>query len=169
MRLIALIMEVARTSETLLNFYQTTWRYNPQDSQLRYFRLVSTFVGLYSTLPWIHRRRLRHLKYVLYFLFCNKNKRFSLGLLQQPSYTTRPRGTAMQNRSADRTPDARQASAHKPWDRGHNTVSISRPKLEAVWFSETFVSASLYDVTAQNNRIVMWRWLSSGMLRRVVW
>jgi hypothetical protein len=31
---IALIMEAARTSETLVNFYQTTQRYNPEDSHL---------------------------------------------------------------------------------------------------------------------------------------
>jgi hypothetical protein len=29
------MMEAARTSETLLNFYQTTRRYNPEDSRLR--------------------------------------------------------------------------------------------------------------------------------------
>jgi hypothetical protein len=29
---IALMMEAARTSETLVNFYQTTWRYNSEDS-----------------------------------------------------------------------------------------------------------------------------------------
>jgi hypothetical protein len=28
------MMEAARTSETLVNFYQTTWRYNPEDSHL---------------------------------------------------------------------------------------------------------------------------------------
>jgi hypothetical protein len=28
------MMEAARTSETLINFYQTTWRYNPEDSHL---------------------------------------------------------------------------------------------------------------------------------------
>jgi hypothetical protein len=28
------MMEKARTSETLVNFYQTTRRYNPEDSQL---------------------------------------------------------------------------------------------------------------------------------------
>jgi hypothetical protein len=33
--LIALMMEAARTSETLVNFYQTTRRYNPEDSHLR--------------------------------------------------------------------------------------------------------------------------------------
>jgi hypothetical protein len=33
--LIALMMEAARTSETLANFYQTTRRYNPEDSHLR--------------------------------------------------------------------------------------------------------------------------------------
>jgi hypothetical protein len=32
--LIALMMEAARTSETLVNFYQTTRYYNPEDSNL---------------------------------------------------------------------------------------------------------------------------------------
>jgi hypothetical protein len=32
--LIALMMEAARTSERLVNLYQTTRRYNPEDSQL---------------------------------------------------------------------------------------------------------------------------------------
>jgi hypothetical protein len=32
--IIALMMEAARTSETLVNFYQTTRRYNPEDSNL---------------------------------------------------------------------------------------------------------------------------------------
>jgi hypothetical protein len=31
---IALMMEAARTSETLVNFYQTTQRYIPEDSDL---------------------------------------------------------------------------------------------------------------------------------------
>jgi hypothetical protein len=35
MKLIALMMEAGRTSETLVNFYQPTWRYNPEDSHLR--------------------------------------------------------------------------------------------------------------------------------------
>jgi hypothetical protein len=34
----ALMMEAARTSETLVNFYQTTSRYNPEDSHLRTHR-----------------------------------------------------------------------------------------------------------------------------------
>jgi hypothetical protein len=33
--LIALMMEAASTSETLVNFYQTTRRHNPEDSHLR--------------------------------------------------------------------------------------------------------------------------------------
>jgi hypothetical protein len=33
-RAIALMMEAARTSETLVNFYQTIRRYNPEDSHL---------------------------------------------------------------------------------------------------------------------------------------
>jgi hypothetical protein len=31
-------MEAARTSETLVNFYQTTRRYNPEDTHLRTHR-----------------------------------------------------------------------------------------------------------------------------------
>jgi hypothetical protein len=33
--LIALMMEAVQTSETLVNLYQSTWYYNPQDSHLR--------------------------------------------------------------------------------------------------------------------------------------
>jgi hypothetical protein len=32
--MIALMMEAARTSKTLVNFYHTTRRYNPEDSRL---------------------------------------------------------------------------------------------------------------------------------------
>jgi hypothetical protein len=32
------MMEAARTSETSVNFYQTTRRYNPEDSHLRTYR-----------------------------------------------------------------------------------------------------------------------------------
>jgi hypothetical protein len=35
---IALMMEAARTSGTLVNFYQTTRRYNPEDSHPRTHR-----------------------------------------------------------------------------------------------------------------------------------
>jgi hypothetical protein len=34
--LIALMMEAARISATLVNFYQTTQRYNPEDNHLLY-------------------------------------------------------------------------------------------------------------------------------------
>jgi hypothetical protein len=34
----ALMMEAACTSETLVKFYQTTWRYNPEDSHLHTHR-----------------------------------------------------------------------------------------------------------------------------------
>jgi hypothetical protein len=34
----ALMMEAARTSKTPVNFYQTTQRYNPEDSYLRTHR-----------------------------------------------------------------------------------------------------------------------------------
>jgi hypothetical protein len=38
---IALMMEAASTSETSVNFYQTTRRYNPADSHLRDFLSLS--------------------------------------------------------------------------------------------------------------------------------
>jgi hypothetical protein len=37
-KIIALMMEAVRTSETLVNFYQTTRRCNPEDSHLRTHR-----------------------------------------------------------------------------------------------------------------------------------
>jgi hypothetical protein len=43
------MMEAARTSETLVNFYQTTRRYNPEDSHLRTHRrenLKSNFLRM---------------------------------------------------------------------------------------------------------------------------
>jgi hypothetical protein len=36
-RLIALMMEAVQTSEALAKFYQSTWRYNPEDSNLQFF------------------------------------------------------------------------------------------------------------------------------------
>jgi hypothetical protein len=36
--MVALMMEAARTSDTLVNFHQTTRRYNPEDSDLRNHR-----------------------------------------------------------------------------------------------------------------------------------
>jgi hypothetical protein len=37
MSVIALMMEAASTSETMVNFYQTTWCYNPEDNHLNMF------------------------------------------------------------------------------------------------------------------------------------
>jgi hypothetical protein len=56
------MMEAARTSETLVNFYQTTRRYNPEDSPHRrenlksYFILQSVIVYLNLTYNrlWLH-------------------------------------------------------------------------------------------------------------------
>jgi hypothetical protein len=39
--IIALMMEAVRTSETLVNFYQITLHYNPEDSHLRFNKLVT--------------------------------------------------------------------------------------------------------------------------------
>jgi hypothetical protein len=39
----ALMMEAARTSEKLVNFYQPTRRYNPEDSHLPKGFIVSKF------------------------------------------------------------------------------------------------------------------------------
>jgi hypothetical protein len=40
--IIALMVEAARTSETLVNFYQTTLRYNPEDSHLHDYELLNS-------------------------------------------------------------------------------------------------------------------------------
>jgi hypothetical protein len=47
---IALMMEAASISETLVNFYQTTRRYNPEDSHLRSHRREKHkfYLALYS-------------------------------------------------------------------------------------------------------------------------
>jgi hypothetical protein len=37
------MMEAARTSETLVNFYQTTRYYNPEDSNLHYVICVESY------------------------------------------------------------------------------------------------------------------------------
>jgi hypothetical protein len=34
MAVIRVVMKVVQTSETLINLYQSTWRYNPEDSHL---------------------------------------------------------------------------------------------------------------------------------------
>jgi hypothetical protein len=46
LEVIALMMEVASTSETSVNFYQTTRRYNPEDSHIR-ISIKSDIVHLY--------------------------------------------------------------------------------------------------------------------------
>jgi 16S rRNA C1402 (ribose-2'-O) methylase RsmI len=46
--MIALIIEAARTSETLVNFYQTTRRYNPEHSHLRTHRLENLISYLHN-------------------------------------------------------------------------------------------------------------------------
>jgi hypothetical protein len=45
---IALMMEAARTSETLVNVYQTTRRYNPEDSHLLTHRRENLKSYLYN-------------------------------------------------------------------------------------------------------------------------
>jgi hypothetical protein len=45
---IALMMEAASTSETLVNFYQTAWCYNPEDRHL-HIRFFFFHMVAYST------------------------------------------------------------------------------------------------------------------------
>jgi hypothetical protein len=60
----ALMMEAAMTSETLVNFYQTTRRYNPEDSHLR-----------------THRRE--NLKSYFFALSLRANLRFNTNVIRQ--------------------------------------------------------------------------------------
>jgi hypothetical protein len=80
-RIIALMMEAVRTSETLDNFNVTTWRYIPEGSKLLSVlppRLPTTAVKASIFLPWI------------YLGFTVTQTLFSLHLLQSRrfSYTT---------------------------------------------------------------------------------
>jgi hypothetical protein len=47
MAMIALMMEAASTTETSVNFFQTTWCNNPEDSHLHVLLLSSTFGSNY--------------------------------------------------------------------------------------------------------------------------
>jgi hypothetical protein len=55
MNIIALMMEAARSSETSVNFYQTTWRYNPEHSNLRTHRRenLNSYLKSFGTLKCI--------------------------------------------------------------------------------------------------------------------
>jgi hypothetical protein len=49
------MMEAARTSETLVNFYQTTRRYNPEDSHLNIliiYKKEAFIIELMNSLFW---------------------------------------------------------------------------------------------------------------------
>jgi hypothetical protein len=50
---VTLMMEAARTSETLVNFYQTTRRNNPEDSHLRTHRREN--LKSYLINFWFHK------------------------------------------------------------------------------------------------------------------
>jgi hypothetical protein len=55
--LIALMMEATRTSETLVNFYQTTRRYNPEDSHLSTHRREKLNPTKRNMPSWCHLQR----------------------------------------------------------------------------------------------------------------
>jgi hypothetical protein len=56
--IITVMMEAARTSETLVNFYQTTRCYNPEDSHHRAHRRENLNSYLLETLP--HQKYFKH-------------------------------------------------------------------------------------------------------------
>jgi hypothetical protein len=58
---VALMMEAARTSETVINFYQTKRRYNPEDSHLRTHRRENLkFYVVYSDMHSVALDETRH-------------------------------------------------------------------------------------------------------------
>jgi hypothetical protein len=52
------MIEAVRTSETLVNFYQTTRRYNPEDSHLRTHRRenLKSYLALDIFVPFLKRQ-----------------------------------------------------------------------------------------------------------------
>jgi hypothetical protein len=69
-RAFALMLEAARTTETLENFYQTTRRYNPEDSHLHTYRrenLKSYFSGCFAiNFPFERKRKPKVCEYHLW-------------------------------------------------------------------------------------------------------
>jgi hypothetical protein len=49
-----MMMEVVSTSETSVNFYQTKWRYNPEDSHLHPHKKSSVLQKNFKELSIIH-------------------------------------------------------------------------------------------------------------------
>jgi hypothetical protein len=49
-------MEAARTSETMVNFYPTTQRYNPEDSHLHLITVQNAYCGFQSTAVFIPQK-----------------------------------------------------------------------------------------------------------------
>jgi hypothetical protein len=77
------MMEAARTSETLVNFYQTTRRYNPEDSHLRTHRrenlksYVTNVLGMKKTHAprrLLHVFETRHTVGTASARYCDLNK-----------------------------------------------------------------------------------------------
>jgi hypothetical protein len=54
--LVALMMEAASTYETLVNFYQTTRRYNPEDNHLHFEVILRTIMHCYFLLMELMHR-----------------------------------------------------------------------------------------------------------------
>jgi hypothetical protein len=66
--LIALMMEAARTSETLVNFYQTTQRYNPEDSHLRthHHENLKSYLTLFLFVSVVSTQIFKHFQIIYY-------------------------------------------------------------------------------------------------------
>jgi hypothetical protein len=89
------MMEAARTSETLVNFYQTTRRYNPEDSHLLTHRrenLKSYFAIISCSSPYIIRMiKLRMMRWVGH-VACMGEMRNTYKILAGKSEGKRPLG-----------------------------------------------------------------------------
>jgi hypothetical protein len=64
--IITLMMEAGKTSETLVNFYHSTWRYNPDDIHLRNHRRenLKSYKGILFSYAVKKQGRLKKREYV---------------------------------------------------------------------------------------------------------
>jgi hypothetical protein len=69
MKVVVLMMEAARTSETLVNFYQTTRRYNPEDSHLRTHRRENLKSYLIYYFPHFSPKYINIILNVVFFFY----------------------------------------------------------------------------------------------------
>jgi hypothetical protein len=130
------MMEAARTSETMVNFYQTTWHYNPEDSHLHTHRcenLTSNPTTNFSSMK--HPFVTQEAPYLLTF----KMSPFLL-LLQQQTFTYNKRHPG------------KNIISDNNITKEMNKISLTQTKIHHT----NYISCILFNLKYFNNIITKW-------------